>query len=161
LRFQISISLDGYTAGPRQSTDDPLGVGGERLHEWAFPLAAWRAPHGLEGGEVNESSRVMEESLANIGATIEYLAASLVDEMELHLVPMLLGAGERLFEGITDLGDLQLVRTVAAPSDGVPLPSSRALLTRNEMILSAGGALCALCASVVTLPKTLAGHQRR
>jgi hypothetical protein len=39
-----------------------------------------------------------------------------VDEMEIHLVPMLLGAGERLFEGVRDLGSLQLVRTVAAPN---------------------------------------------
>lgn len=41
-----------------------------RLHEWAFPLAIWRAMHGLEGGEVNESSRVVEESIANVGATV-------------------------------------------------------------------------------------------
>jgi dihydrofolate reductase len=39
----------------------------------------------------------------------------LVDEMEIHLVPMLLGAGERLFDGVRDLGALQLERTVAAP----------------------------------------------
>ena len=64
------MSLDGYTAGPEQSEENPLGIGGKRLHDWAFSLAAWRAPHGLEGGEVNESSRVVEESLANIGATI-------------------------------------------------------------------------------------------
>jgi len=164
-----------------------------------FPLAAWRAPHGLEGGEVNESSRVLEEELANIGATImgrnmfggypgpwsstqpwngwwgdnppfhhpvfvlthhprpplaldggttftfvtdgigaalelarssaggrdvalaggadvarQYLSAGLVDEMEIHLVPTLLGKGDRLFEGIDDLHGLRLVRTVAA-----------------------------------------------
>jgi hypothetical protein len=70
VRFRISMSLDGYTAGPAQSKENPLGIGGERLHEWVFPLAAWRAMHGLEGGEVNESNRVVEESLANIGATI-------------------------------------------------------------------------------------------
>jgi dihydrofolate reductase len=70
LRFRIAMSLDGYTAGPEQSTDNPLGIGGDRLHEWVFPLAVWRAMHGLEGGEVNESTRVVEESLANIGATI-------------------------------------------------------------------------------------------
>jgi dihydrofolate reductase len=199
LRFRISMSLDGYTAGPQQSKKNPLGVGGEWLHEWAYPLAAWRAPHGLEGGEVNESTRVFEESLANLGATImgrnmfgshpgpwdprkpwngwwgddppfhhpvfvlthhprppleleggtsftfvtdgieaalklarhaargkdvslaggartaqQYLAAGLVDEMEIHLVPMLLGAGERLFDGVKDLGGLRPVRTVAA-----------------------------------------------
>jgi dihydrofolate reductase len=199
VRFRIAMSLDGYTAGPQQSKENPLGVGGHQLHEWAFPLAAWRALHGLEGGEVNESTRVVEESLANIGATImgrnmfgghpgpwdaaepwngwwgvdppfhhpvfvlthharpplaleggtiftfvtdgiaaalelargaargqdvalaggantaqQYLGAGLVDEMEIHLVPMLLGAGERLFEGVRDLGGLQLVRTIAA-----------------------------------------------
>jgi dihydrofolate reductase len=70
LRFTISLSLDGFVAGPRQSVDDPLGIGGERLQDWVFPLAAWRKPHGLEGGEVNESSRVVEETIANVGATI-------------------------------------------------------------------------------------------
>jgi dihydrofolate reductase len=70
LRFRISISLDGYVAGPNQSLKDPLGVGGENLHEWAVSLAAWRASHRKEGGEVNESTQVMEESLTNIGATI-------------------------------------------------------------------------------------------
>jgi dihydrofolate reductase len=70
LRFTISMSLDGFVAGPDQSLDNPLGIGGERLHEWALSLAAWRAPHGLEGGEVNESSKVVEASLTNVGATI-------------------------------------------------------------------------------------------
>jgi dihydrofolate reductase len=197
LRFRISISLDGFVAGPNQSVKNPLGIGGERLHDWVIPLAAWRAPHGLEGGDVNESSRVVEESLVNIGATImgrnmfgghpgrwdpeqpwkgwwgkkppfhhpvfvithhprqplvceggttfhfvtegieaaleqarsaaggkdvalaggarvaqEYLAAGLVDEMELHVVPILLGSGERLFDGLDDLHGLAIVRTV-------------------------------------------------
>jgi dihydrofolate reductase len=70
LRLKIAMSLDGFVAGPNQSVENPLGIGGMRLHEWVFPLAVWRAMHGLEGGEVNESSRVVEESLANIGATI-------------------------------------------------------------------------------------------
>jgi dihydrofolate reductase len=70
LRFQISMSLDGFVAGPEQSTENPLGIGGEELHRWVFPLAAWRAPHGLEGGEINESTPIMEEALANVGATI-------------------------------------------------------------------------------------------
>jgi dihydrofolate reductase len=201
LRLKISMSLDGFVAGPSQSVDNPLGIGGMRLHEWAFELAAFRAPHELEGGEVNESTRVIEESLANIGATVmgrnmfgghpgrwnakqpwngwwgvsppfhhpvfvlthhkrepleleggttftfvtngikaaleqarraaggkdvslaggakaaqQYLAADLVDEMEISLVPTLLGSGERLFNGIgDDLHGLELVRTVAAP----------------------------------------------
>jgi dihydrofolate reductase len=202
LRFKISMSLDGFVAGSSQSVDNPLGTGGMRLHEWVFPLASWRAMHGLEGGEVNESSPVVEESLANIGATVmgrnmfgghpgpwdskdpwngwwgvnppfhhpvfvltqyareplemeggttftfvtegieaaleqarraaggqdvslagganaaqQYLAAGLVDEMEINLVPVLLGSGERLFDGVgDDLHGLDLVRTVAAPN---------------------------------------------
>ena len=201
LRFKISMSLDGFVAGPSQSVENPLGIGGGRLHEWAFRLAAFRALLGLDGGEVNESTPVVEESLANIGATImgrnmfgghpgpwdarnpwngwwgvnppfhhpvfvlthhareplgleggtsftfvtggieaaleqarqaaagkdvslaggakaaqQYLAAGLVDEMEINLVPTLLGSGERLFDGVgDDLHDLDLVRTVAAP----------------------------------------------
>ncbi len=70
LRLKISMSLDGFVAGPRQSVEHPLGVGGTRLHEWVVELTAWRALHGLEGGEVNESSRVVDESMENIGATI-------------------------------------------------------------------------------------------
>lgn len=201
LRFKISMSLDGFVAGPDQSVKNPLGIGGERLHEWIVPLTAWRAEHGLDGGEVNESTPVVEESLVNIGATImgrnmfgghpgpwdaknpwngwwgknppfhhpvfvlthhareplemeggtiftfvtdgiesaleqarraaggkdvslaggakaaqQYLAAGLMDEMEINLVPTLLGSGERLFEGIgDDLHGLELVRAVAAP----------------------------------------------
>jgi dihydrofolate reductase len=70
VKCQISISLDGFVAGPGQSVDDPLGAGGMQLHEWAFELAAWRGPHGLEGGEVNASSPVAEEGLANVGASV-------------------------------------------------------------------------------------------
>ncbi len=201
LRFRISMSLDGFVAGPNQSVKEPLGVGGEQLHEWAISLAEWRAEHGREGGEVNASSAVMKESLENIGATImgrnmfgghpgpwdsarpwtgwwgknppfhhpvfvlthharepleleggttftfvttgiedaleqarraapgkdvslaggakaaqQYLVAGLVDEMEIHLVPTILGSGERLFDDVgIDLHGLELVRTVAAP----------------------------------------------
>ena len=68
--MKITMSLDGFVAGSNQSVENPLGIGGMRLHEWAFALEAWRAPHGLEGGEVNESARVVEESLDTIGATI-------------------------------------------------------------------------------------------
>src|SRR2546426_9090713 len=70
LRFMIAMSLDGFVAGPSQSVENPLGIGGGRLHEWAFQLAEFRALLGLEGGEVNESTPVVEESLANIGATV-------------------------------------------------------------------------------------------
>jgi dihydrofolate reductase len=194
------MSLDGFVAGPEQSLDNPLGLGGERLHEWVFPLTVWRSAHGLAGGETNASSAVVEASLQNIGATImgrnmfgghpggwnasnpwqgwwgnkppfghpvfvltqharpplvlegttftfvtegigsalrqareaaegkdvslaggakaaqQYLAAGLVDEMEISLVPILLGSGERLFEGLGEgLHGLKAVRTVAAP----------------------------------------------
>jgi dihydrofolate reductase len=201
LRFKISMSLDAFVAGPGQSVDNPLGIGGMRLHEWVFPLTVWRAMHGLQGGEVNESTKVVEDSLANIGATLmgrnmfgghpgrwdaknpwngwwgvnppfhhpvfvlthhareplqleggttftfvtdgiepaleqarraaagkdvslvggakaaqQYLAGGLVDEMEINLVPTLLGSGERLFEGVgDDLHGLELIRTVVAP----------------------------------------------
>ncbi|HET7470615.1 MAG TPA: dihydrofolate reductase family protein [Gemmatimonadales bacterium] len=200
VRLHISISLDGFVAGPGQSTQNPLGVGGEGLHEWVVPLAAWRAPHGLDGGEVNASTAVVEEAVANVGATImgrnmfgghpgpwssarpwngwwgksppfhhpvfvlthharpplaleggttftfvtdgpaaaldqarraagskdvalaggaqaaqQYLRDGLVDEMELHLVPILLGSGERLFDGVSSLRGLRLVRTIPAP----------------------------------------------
>jgi|ERR1051326_2348601 dihydrofolate reductase len=70
LRFQVSISLDGFVAGPNPSEEHPLGEGGMQLHEWVFKLAAWRKPHGREGGEVNASTPVMEEALDNVGATI-------------------------------------------------------------------------------------------
>jgi dihydrofolate reductase len=201
LRLTISMSLDGFVAGPEQSVTNPLGVGGMKLHEWVFPLKAWREPHGMEGGKVNESSKVVEDALANVGATImgrnmfgghpgpwdaakpwngwwgdnppfhhpvfvlthhpreplamqggttftfvthgiagalaqarkaaagkdislaggakvaqQYLVAGLVDEMEINLAPVLLGRGERLFDGVDDLHGLELVRTVAAPS---------------------------------------------
>src|SRR5688500_2764436 len=201
LRFRISMSLDGFVAGPNQSVKEPLGVGGEQLHEWAVSLAEWRAEHGREGGDVNASSAVMKESLENIGATImgrnmfgghpgswdagnpwngwwgpnppfhhpvfvlthharaplvmeggttftfvtegieaaleqarlaalghdvslaggakaaaQYLQAGMVDEMEINLVPVLLGSGEPLFQGTGDnLHGLELVRVVTQP----------------------------------------------
>lgn len=201
LRLRISVSLDGFVAGPNQSLQEPLGIGGEQLHEWVVSLEAWRRPHGKDGGEVNESTPVMEEEVANIGATImgrnmfgggpgpwsktdpwngwwggnppfhhpvfvlthhareplmteggtsftfvtdgieraleqarraaggrdvalsggaraaqQYLRAGLVDEMQLHLVPALLGGGERLFDNVDDMHGLVLVETVAAPN---------------------------------------------
>jgi dihydrofolate reductase len=64
------MSLDGFVAGPNQSVDNPLGIGGMRLHEWVFGLAIFRGQHGMEGGVVNESTPVVEESLTNVGATV-------------------------------------------------------------------------------------------
>jgi len=201
LRFQTSVSLDGFVAGPNPSEEHPLGEGGMQLHEWVFKLAAWRKPHGREGGEVNASSAVVEGTLENVGATImgrnmfgggpgpwsedpwdgwwgddppfhhpvfvlthherellekdggnsftfvtdgiesaleqarqaaggkdvslgggaeaaqQYLAAGLMDEMLLNLVPVLLGSGTRLFENLGDVSaiGLEQVRAVDAP----------------------------------------------
>jgi dihydrofolate reductase len=69
-RFQMAVSLDGYVAGPRQSEDDPLGVGGIALHEWVFELEAWRREQGQEGGVVNASTPVVEEAQSNVGAVV-------------------------------------------------------------------------------------------
>src|SRR5262245_6019496 len=69
-RVQISMSVDGYVAGPDQSLDDPIGKGGMQLHEWVFPLASWRAMQGMEGGETNENDAVVREVMANLGATV-------------------------------------------------------------------------------------------
>jgi dihydrofolate reductase len=200
LRLQISVSLDGFVAGPNPSEKDPLGEGGMELHQWAFGLAAWRKPHGREGGEVNASTPVMEEALTNVGATImgrnmfgggpgpwgedpwdgwwgddppfhtpvfvlthhereplvkdggttftfvtdgiesaleqakaaaggkdvslgggadvaqQYLAASLIDELGVNVVPVLLGAGTRLFDNGVGVGlGLEQVAAIEAP----------------------------------------------
>ncbi|HEY1161463.1 MAG TPA: dihydrofolate reductase family protein [Candidatus Dormibacteraeota bacterium] len=195
---QISISLDGYVAGPNQSLDNPIGEGGLRLHEWVFTTASWRRMQGQEGGEDGADSEVIDEVSQGIGAYImgrkmfgggpgawdeewkgwwgpdppyhvpvfvlthhprealtmeggttfnfvtdgiesamaqaqaaaghrkvsiaggasavrQYLAAGRLDELYLHIVPAVLGAGERLFE---DVGDpvLELVKVVASPA---------------------------------------------
>jgi dihydrofolate reductase len=70
VKAQISISVDGYLAGPNQGEEHPLGEGGMALHEWVFELKAWREPHGREGGEVNASGDVLEEVTAGTGAVI-------------------------------------------------------------------------------------------
>ena len=201
LRCHISISVDGFVAGPNQSEENPLGEGGEGLHDWVVQLASWRQAHGKEGGEVNESSQIQEETMANIGAAVmgrnmfgppgggdwgdeqwtgwwgddppyhypvfilthhprdpvemeggttfhfvtdgiesaleqakeaaggkdvglwggadvagQYLAAGLLDELELHVVPVVLGGGARLFENAAGADvKLEQVRSVEAP----------------------------------------------
>jgi dihydrofolate reductase len=199
VRASISVSVDGYVAGPNQSEQNPLGEGGEALHDWVFPLEAWRREHGRDGGEVNASTEVVEEELANVGAEImgrgkfghpdggpwgdepwqgwwgedppfhkpvfvlthhqrepltlsdttftfvtdgvesaldqareaagekdvflgggadsinQYLAAGLVDELELHIAPLTLGGGERLFDGVGPNLKLEQLRAIEAP----------------------------------------------
>jgi dihydrofolate reductase len=70
LIFDITMSLDGFVAGPNQTLEDPLGRGGMELHDWAIATAAWRERHGQEGGEDNADSEVIAESLARQGALI-------------------------------------------------------------------------------------------
>jgi dihydrofolate reductase len=70
LRLNITMSLDGFTAGPEQSEANPLGIGGEELHEWLVPLRAFHETHGGQGGEVNPSNAIVEEWFENIGATV-------------------------------------------------------------------------------------------
>jgi len=194
----ISISLDGFVAGPNQTLEEPLGEGGERLHEWALATDSWRRQHGSEGGERNADAEVVDEVVQGIGAYImgrkmfgggpgpwdeswrgwwgedppfhtpvfvlthhpreplpmqggttfafvtdgiesaleqaraaaggkdvaiaggasavqQYLAAGLLDELYLHIVPILLGAGERLLENVGD-PTLEPVEVVASPA---------------------------------------------
>jgi len=199
VRVHISVSADGYVAGPNQSEENPLGEGGEELHDWVVELKAWREPHGKEGGEENVSSAIVDEENANVGAEImgrgkfgppgggpwgddpwpgwwgedppfhkpvfvvthherepltlsdttftfvtngiesaleqareaadgedvfigggaqiinEYLAAGVVDEIEMHVAPILLGGGERLFDGVGPDLKLEQLRAVEAP----------------------------------------------
>jgi dihydrofolate reductase len=71
-KAQISVSLDGYVAGPNQGPEHPLGEGGEELHEWVVKLSSWRGAHDREGGEGDEnpSNAVMAAAQANIGAVV-------------------------------------------------------------------------------------------
>jgi dihydrofolate reductase len=68
LRFSITMSLDGYMAGPNPSRDEPLGKGGEDLHQWAFQASAWQEEHGGSGGTEGVDSQVVRANLEGIGA---------------------------------------------------------------------------------------------
>lgn len=184
----ISVSLDGFVAGPDDGPEVPMGVGGERLHEWVFGLANWRERHGLEGGENNVDAEVLEEGLRNLGAVVvgrrmfdnaggwgdeppfrvpvfvlthearnelvkgettftfvnegiesaigraraaagqkdvsigggastirQSIAAGLLDELQLHLVPILLGGGVRLFDDALTT-ELERTRVIDSPA---------------------------------------------
>jgi len=70
LTLDISMSLDGFIAGPNQTLEQPLGEGGDRLHEWALSLASWRKPHGLDGGETGPDDDVVAEGIEQTGAVV-------------------------------------------------------------------------------------------
>jgi len=72
VRCQISVSLDGYMAGPNQSEDNPLGEGGMDLHEWVLKLPAWREAHERDPGEGgdNPSNAVVAKAQENVGAVV-------------------------------------------------------------------------------------------
>jgi dihydrofolate reductase len=67
---EISMSLDGFVAGPEPTLEEPLGRGGESVHDWAFRLAAWRRAHGLEGGDEDVDSPLVERAQASAGAYV-------------------------------------------------------------------------------------------
>src|SRR5262245_20484551 len=66
----ISVSLDGFVAGPNATLEEPLGEGGEQLHEWVFRLASWREAHGLEGGEGGPDDEIVVAGIARRGAVV-------------------------------------------------------------------------------------------
>ena len=66
----LSMSLDGFVAGPEPSQKDPLGIGGEQLHEWAFAAMAWRQAHDREGGADNADSALIQALRSRVGAGI-------------------------------------------------------------------------------------------
>jgi dihydrofolate reductase len=66
----ISISLDGFVAGPNQSIDDPIGEGGMRLHEWVFRTRSWRDQHGSDDGEHDVDSQVVADAIKDVGAYV-------------------------------------------------------------------------------------------
>jgi dihydrofolate reductase len=68
--YETSMSLDGLTTGPNPRREEPLGDGGERLHEWVVRLASWRESHGMSGGDTGPDSDLLAESVAATGAVI-------------------------------------------------------------------------------------------
>ncbi len=70
LFFDISMSLDGFVAGPNQTLEEPLGERGEELHEWILGLASWRERHGLSGGETGPDDELARETIDRAGAFV-------------------------------------------------------------------------------------------
>jgi dihydrofolate reductase len=67
---EISTSVDGYVAGPNPTLEEPLGAGGERLHDWVVELASWRERHGMTGGERNPDSERVDRAVEATGAVV-------------------------------------------------------------------------------------------
>jgi dihydrofolate reductase len=68
--LNITMSVDGFVAGPNQTLENPLGEGGEQLHEWIVGLESWRRQHGLEGGETNADAEIVRETNDRTGAFV-------------------------------------------------------------------------------------------
>ncbi|EHH02587.1 DNA-binding protein [Agrobacterium tumefaciens CCNWGS0286] len=66
----FGVSADGFGAGPDQNLENPLGVGGEQLHQWAFATRTFRAMFGEEGGSTGIDERFAAGSMEGIGAWI-------------------------------------------------------------------------------------------
>jgi dihydrofolate reductase len=66
----FSISIDGFGAGPAQSLENPLGIGGRELHEWAFPTRTFQRMFGNEDGEAGTDDDFAARGFENIGAWI-------------------------------------------------------------------------------------------
>jgi dihydrofolate reductase len=66
----FSVSLDGFSAGPDQSLENPLGMGGVELHQWVFPTATFQAMHGQGGGVTGVDDDFAARGFRNVGAWI-------------------------------------------------------------------------------------------
>ena len=66
----FAMSIDGYSAGPNQDLQNPIGVGGAELMEWFFPTRVWQRMHGHADGETGVDNQLAEEGFANVGAWI-------------------------------------------------------------------------------------------
>jgi dihydrofolate reductase len=67
---QLSVSLDGYLAGPESGREHPLGIDGERLHHWVFGLRSWRQMQGMKGGAGGPEDDMVAEWIARPGAVV-------------------------------------------------------------------------------------------
>lgn len=70
VKADLSMSLDGFITGPDAGPEQPLRVGGERLHRWMYDLESWRERHNLGGGEPGPDADVLAEQFADSGAVL-------------------------------------------------------------------------------------------